>query len=95
MSALSRISSEIIEIIHQRRAPWGLEPSDANVVQFVLEILRQHKVSDATFEALRSQVGDAGVVDVLVVSGYYHTLAHSLQALEVDLPEGVTSALTY
>ena len=89
------ISSEIIEIIHQRRAPWGLEPSDANVVQFVLEILRQHKVSDATFEALRSQVGDAGVVDVLVVSGYYHTLAHSLQALEVDLPEGVTSALTY
>jgi len=32
---------------------------------------------------------------MLVVSGYYHTLAHCLQALEVDLPEGTTSALTY
>ena len=65
------------------------------MVQFVLELLRQHRVSDATFEALRAQIGDAGIVDVLVVSGYYHTLAHALQALEVDLPEGAASALSY
>ena len=65
------------------------------VVQFVLELLRQHRVSDATFEAMRALVGNAGVVDVLVVSGYYHTLAHCLQALDVDLPEGTETALTY
>ena len=40
-------------------------------------------------------VGDAGVVDILVVTGYYHTLAHALNDLDVDLPEGTTSALTY
>jgi hypothetical protein len=40
-------------------------------------------------------VGNSGVVDLLVVTGYYHTLAHSLQALEVELPEGVTTDLTY
>ena len=73
----------------------GLEPKDAEVVQFVLEVLRHHRVSDVTFEGLRSQVGDAGIIDVLLVVGYYHTLAHCLQALEVDLPEGGTSALTY
>ena len=94
-ATLGGISQEIIDSIHERRAPLGLEPNDANVVQFVLEILRQHQVSDTTFEALRAQIGDAGVVDVLVVAGYYHTLAHCLQALEVDLPDGVTSALTY
>ena len=65
------------------------------MVQFVLELLRHHRISDATFEAVRTQVGDAGVVDILVVTGYYHTLAHCLQALEVELPEGTTSALTY
>ena len=89
------VSDEIIQSIHEFRAPAGLEPKDAHVVQFVLELLRQHRVSDATFEALRSQVGDAGVVDVLVVVGYYYTLAHCLQALEVELPEGQMSALTY
>jgi len=89
------ISDDIISAIHEFRAPVGLDAKDAVVVQFVLEILRQHRVSDATFEALRSQVGDAGIVDVLVVSGYYHTLAHALQALEVDLPEGTPTALSY
>jgi hypothetical protein len=64
------------------------------VVQFALELLRHHRVSDPTFEALRSQVGNSGVIDVLVVVAYYHGLAHSLQALEVELPEGMTSALT-
>ena len=89
------LTDDIVEAIHQFRAPVGLQPQDANVVQFVQEVLRHHRVSDATFEALRSQVGDAGVIDVLVVSGYYYTLAHCLQALEVELPEGQTSALKY
>ena len=89
------ISDDIVAAIHEYRAPAGLEPKDATVVQFVLELLRQHRISDATFEALRTQVGDSGIIDVLVVSGYYHTLAHCLQALEVELPEGVATALTY
>ena len=89
------LSEEIIAAIHEYRAPAGFGADDATVVQFVLELLRQHRVSDATFEALRALVGNTGVVDVLVVSGYYHTLAHTLQALDVDLPEGTENALTY
>lgn len=89
------LSDEVIAAIREYRAPAGLEASDASIVQFVLEILRQHRVSDITFEAVRAMIGDAGVVDILVVTGYYHSLAHSLQALDVDLPEGTTSALTY
>ena len=89
------VSDEIIDAIREYRAPAGFDAEDAAVVQFVLELLRHHRVSDATFEAMRGIVGADGVVDVLVVSGYYHTLAHCLQALDVDLPEGTTTALTY
>ena len=89
------IDDAVIAAIHEYRAPAGLDSKDAAVVQFVLELLRQHRVSDATFEGLRSRVGDAGVIDVLVVVAYYHGLAHTLQALDVELPEGVSSALTY
>lgn len=89
------LSDEIIGAIHQRRAPVGLDPEDACVVQFVLELLRHHRISEITFEALRSHIGDAGVIDVLLTIGYYHALAHCLEALEVNLPEGVPSALTY
>ncbi len=89
------LSDETIAAIREFRAPTGLAEADVPVVQFVIEILRQHKVSDATYQALKAQIGDDGIVDVLVVSGYYHTLAHCLQALEVDLPEGTVTALTY
>ncbi len=89
------VSEDIIGAIREFRAPLGLESKDASVVQFALELLRHHRVSDATFEALRSQIGNSGIIDVLVVVAYYHGLAHSLQALEVELPEGMTSALTH
>ena len=89
------LSDDIIAAIREFRAPVGLDPNDTAVVQFVLELLRQHHVSDASFESLRSLIGDAGIVDVLVVVAYYHGLAHSLQALAVELPDGVESDLTY
>jgi len=89
------LSDDTIAAIREFRAPVGLSPADANVVQFVIEILRQHRVSEATYQALQSQIGNAGIIDVLVVSGYYHTLAHTLQALEVELPQGMVSELTY
>lgn len=89
------LSDEIIAAIQEYRAPAGFEANDAAVVQFVLELLRGHRISDATFEAVRAMVGDSGAVDVMIVIGYYYSLAHCLQGLEVDLPDGTADALTY
>ncbi len=84
-----------IAAIHEYRSPAGLSGDDAAVSQFVIELLRQHRVADSTFEAVRGIIGDAGIVDMLVVVAYYHGLAHSLQALQVELPDGTPDALTY
>ena len=64
-------------------------------MQFVLEILRQHRVSDTTYQALEEQIGSSAIIDMMIVVSYYHGLAHCLQALEVELPEGTSSDLTY
>ncbi len=89
------LTDDIISAIREFRAPAGLDPDDAAVVQFFLELLRRHRVSNTTFEALRARLGNAGIIELLIVVGYYQALANCLQALEVDLPEGVTTALTY
>lgn len=89
------IEDAVIAAIREHRAPVGLPPNDAAVVQFVLELLRQHRIADATFENLRAQVGDPGIIDILVIVAYYHGLAHSLQALQVELPTGTETDLTY
>ena len=51
------LSDEIIAAILEYRAPAGFDTDDATVVQFVQELLRQHRISDATFEAMRGLVG--------------------------------------
>ena len=65
------------------------------MVRFTLELLRDHRVSEPTFQAVRSALGDAMVVDLLVFIGYYQGLSHTLSALEVvELPGGVHSTLS-
>jgi 4-carboxymuconolactone decarboxylase len=80
------LNEEIITAIRERRAPPGLAPEDAVIVQFMPALLRQHRISDATFKAVQQRLGEAGVVDLLMLIGYYHRLSHTLSALEV-IPE--------
>jgi 4-carboxymuconolactone decarboxylase len=80
------LTEDIIDAIRERRAHDALAPEDALIVQFTLELLQQHRISDATFWAVQQRLGDAGVVDLLILIGYYSGLAHTLAALEVQPP---------
>ena len=85
------VDEETIKVIRERRAPHGLAPEDARIVLFTLELLRQHRITDVTFQAVQQRLGDAGVIDLLMLIGYYGSLSHTLSALEVMPP--VPSAL--
>ena len=84
------VDEATIQAIRERRAPRGLMPEDAVIVQFMLELLRQHRITDATFQAVQQKLGDAGVIDLLILIGYYGSLSHSLSALEV-MPPGLSA----
>jgi 4-carboxymuconolactone decarboxylase len=43
------LGDDILNAIRERRAPEGLAPEDASIVQLTLELLRQHRIADATF----------------------------------------------
>jgi len=58
------------------------DPTDAEVVAFVRELSRDGKVSDPTFEAMRARLGDAGVVELAAVIGYYTMMAVFMNACE-------------
>ena len=88
------VEDAVIESIRGGRAPEGLTGQDADVARFTLELLRGHRVSEPTFRAVKTGLGGAMVVDLLVFIGYYQALAHTLSALEVvELPGGVKSTL--
>ena len=85
------VDEETIQAIRERRAPQGLTPEDALIVQFTLELLRQHRITDATYQAVQQRLGDMGVIVLLVLIGYYGSLSHALSALEFMPP--ILSAL--
>ena len=86
------VSDETISSIQQRKPPKGLNTEDEAIVGFVQELLRNHRVSDTTYNAVQQRLGVAGVVDLLVLTGYYWTLSHALSGLEVE-PLGGASSL--
>ncbi len=64
-----------------------LTPDDAMIVRYGRELLRQHRVSDATFTAAKSALGEQGVTELTATIGYYGMLACALNAFEVEPTE--------
>lgn len=77
------IRLETIRIIHERKAPAGLELDEALLVSYVQELLRSHRVSEPTFQAVLGRLGVKGLVELTATVGYYAMLACTLNAFEV------------
>jgi 4-carboxymuconolactone decarboxylase len=77
------VRPEALEAIRDRKAPEGLTPDEALVVTYVQELLRKHRVSDATFNAARDRFSLQQLVDLTATVGHYGTLAAVLNAFEV------------
>ena len=77
----------------QGKRPEGMSEDQRIVYEFCTELHRDRAVSDARFDAVKQRFGDRGVIDLIAVSGYYVTVAMTLNAARVDLPPGVSPPL--
>jgi 4-carboxymuconolactone decarboxylase len=62
----------------------GMLPEDAQIVEFTHALIRRHRVSDASVEALRKRLGDEGLIQRTGVIGYYSMLATTVNACELE-----------
>jgi 4-carboxymuconolactone decarboxylase len=83
------VRQECIKIIEVHNAPGGLTEREAEVVHYVQELLRPpHRITPATFDALKERIGVPRVVELTGMIGAYVGLACSLNAFEVEPPPG-------
>ncbi|HWM78375.1 MAG TPA: hypothetical protein VNS56_12415, partial [Methylomirabilota bacterium] len=66
----------------------GIPPEDAQIVDFTRELIRTHRVDDATFKALRTRLGDDGFIQLTGAIGYYTMLAMTVNACELEAAPG-------
>jgi 4-carboxymuconolactone decarboxylase len=66
----------------------GMPPEDAQIVEFTLQLLRQHRVDNATFKAIQTRFGNDGLIQLTGAIGYYSLLAMTVNACELEAAPG-------
>lgn len=70
------------------KRPASMQPDEAAVYDFCIELTQDHRVSDATFERLRAIFTEQQIVDLVAVSGFYGTVSMVLNTAEAAIPNG-------
>ena len=52
--------------------------------------METQKVGDATYAVTHAELGDEGIVELVILAGYYGVISGILNTFEVPLPAGET-----
>lgn len=79
---------EAIDVLRHQRATDGLTAREALIIDVVRTVYREHKLSDHLYARAEAEFGRAGLVEIVVLAGYYGMIGYALNVFEADLPEG-------
>ena len=82
------IDREIADAIAQGRRPAGMSEDEEIVYDFSIELHRNRRVSDVTFQRALERFGSKGVIDLTGINGYYTFLAMQMNMARFPVPEG-------
>ena len=84
------VRGDIIDNIREKRALAGLDANEQAAVDFARELLRNRKVSKATFDRASASLGQRGTMALTTLVGSYATLAYFINAYELEAPVHAT-----
>ena len=86
------LSDTTIETL--RRGGHSFSARDEQAIHdYAIELLRDHRVTDATYKDIHDAYGTAGIVELTALIGCYAMVACTLNAHEISVPEGAAPPL--
>jgi 4-carboxymuconolactone decarboxylase len=82
------ISKSTADAIADGRRPSGMSADEEIVYDFTTELLKNRRVSDATFDRAEQRFGKKGTVDMAAIAGYYGFLAMQLNMARYQAGDG-------
>ena len=82
------VSDTVIEAIRQRAQPPLDAPDERLVHDYCRALLDEHRVCDALYRDTVAALGEAAVVELVVLLGYYSLISMVLVSFEVPIPDG-------
>jgi len=80
------LRSEIIDGLREKRALTGLTADEQTSLDFARELLRNRKVSKATFDRANAAFGRRGAMLLTSLVGCYAVLAYFMNTYELEAP---------
>ena len=82
------VPKSIADAIADGRRPTAMSADEEIVYDFTTEVLKNKRVSDATFDRAQQRFGKQGTVDITAISGYYAFLAMQLNMARYQPGDG-------
>ncbi len=86
LAAKAGLDPAIITAIGAGRKPDNMKDDEAIVWEFTTQLRRDHSVDDATYGRALEKFGEAGIVDLIAVNGYYDVVSMTLNVAQVKPP---------
>ncbi len=80
------LSDEIINALVASKAPPLTDPHERGVYRFAAALVNGTKLSDTEFGEVEKAIGRNGIAEVLVLLGYYTSVALGMKVHEVPIP---------
>jgi len=87
------LDPQLVEAVRQRRVPEFANDDQRIVYDVATQMHRDHRISDRTYSEAVELLGEAGVVDLVGILGYYTLISMTLNAFQVPLPAGAEPEL--
>lgn len=82
------VRPEAIELLKAKGSLDGLTEREWLIVDVVLALLREHRIPDELFARARGALGQAQLVELVGLAGYYAMIAFVLVGFEFEPPGG-------
>ena len=88
MARKAGLADHIIDAIKRGEKPESMDADEAAAWQLCNDLHHHHRIEDKVFNAARDCFGEQGVAEIVGLIGYYTLVSMTLNAFDVDLPEG-------
>ena len=82
------LDEKVIENVKAETRSDSSNPTEAVVYNFARELLDEHRVSDNLYDEAIELLGETGVVELVILLGYYTLVSMTLNVFEVPVPAG-------
>ena len=81
------LSRQLVDAVANGRRPEMMSADETTVYDFTTELLTRQRVGDQTYARARDRFGEAGIVDMIGVAGYYGFLSMMMNVARTAVPE--------